>query len=67
MSAFSLVLALTAEAQTKQADLIKEESWVSYRLVHPLHTIEATSKDVVYQIELDRRNRKSKASQLKWM
>jgi len=53
MSAFSLVLALTAEAQIGQADLIKDESWVSYRLVHPLHTIDATSKDVVYQIELD--------------
>jgi polyisoprenoid-binding protein YceI len=53
ISAFSLVLASAAWAQLKQVDLIKEESSVSYRLVHPLHTIEATSKDVVYQIDLD--------------
>jgi polyisoprenoid-binding protein YceI len=51
--AFSFVSALKAEAQIRQADLIKNESWVSYRLVHPLHTIDAISKDVEYYIKLD--------------
>jgi polyisoprenoid-binding protein YceI len=59
--AFTLVLAHTAGAQVKQADLIKQESSVSYRLVHPLHTIDATSKDVVYQIELDPTKQEIKA------
>ncbi|MGA9363929.1 MAG: YceI family protein [Bacteroidota bacterium] len=52
-SALLLALVSAAGGQTKQVDLIKDESSVSYRLVHPLHTIEATSKDVVYQIDFD--------------
>ncbi len=33
--------------------LIRDESWVTYRLVHPLHEVEATSKDVAYTVALD--------------
>ncbi len=44
--------AITA-AQTKQAELLKDESSITYRLVHPLHEIEATSRDATYQLEID--------------
>jgi polyisoprenoid-binding protein YceI len=41
------------EAQTKQVALLKDESSITYRIVHPLHEIEATSKDATYQLEID--------------
>ena len=31
--------------------MIRDESSVTYRIVHPLHKIEATSKDVVYLLD----------------
>ncbi len=34
-------------------ELIKDESSVTYLLVHPLHKIEATSKDVAYVLNAD--------------
>ena len=40
-------------AQTKAVELIKDESSMTYRLVHPLHKIEATSKAVVYNVQID--------------
>jgi polyisoprenoid-binding protein YceI len=33
--------------------LIKDESSVTYRLVHPLHKIESTSNDVMYRLDVD--------------
>jgi polyisoprenoid-binding protein YceI len=39
--------------QTKQVELLKDESSITYRIVHPLHEIEATSKDATYQLEID--------------
>jgi polyisoprenoid-binding protein YceI len=48
-----LFLHLVAFAQTRHLDLVKEESSVTYRLVHPLHEIEATSKDIQYILEAD--------------
>ncbi len=44
-----------AEAQTKGA-LIKDESRLTYFLSHPLHEVEATSKDVVYRLDVDPAN-----------
>ncbi len=43
-------------AQTK-AELIKDESKLTYNVSHPLHEVEATSKDVMSTIELDPANR----------
>ena len=40
-------------AQTKIVDAVKEVSSVTYKLVHPLHEIEATSKEVIYKVEID--------------
>jgi polyisoprenoid-binding protein YceI len=48
-----LILRFGASAQTTNLDLVKEESFVTYRIVHPLHEIEATSKDVQYVIQAD--------------
>ena len=40
-------------AQPRHMESRKNESSVTYRLVHPLHTIEATSKEVVFRLSLD--------------
>jgi polyisoprenoid-binding protein YceI len=48
-----LVLGSGAIAQSKIVDALKDESFVTYRIVHPLHTIVATSKDVAYRLEFD--------------
>jgi polyisoprenoid-binding protein YceI len=40
-------------ARGQAARLIKEESLVIYKMVHPLHSFEATSKDVTYRLEFD--------------
>ncbi len=48
-----LFLRFAVCAQTRHLDLLKEESSVTYRLVHPLHEIEATSKDIQYILEAD--------------
>jgi polyisoprenoid-binding protein YceI len=39
--------------QTFLVDPSHATSSMTYRLVHPLHKIEATSKDVVYRLEVD--------------
>ena len=41
------------EAQPKDLQSVADKSWVAYRLVHPLHVIDATSKNVQYHVELD--------------
>jgi polyisoprenoid-binding protein YceI len=43
----------TAESQAKRVDLIKDESKVTYQISHPLHEIEASSKEVVYRLDID--------------
>jgi polyisoprenoid-binding protein YceI len=40
-------------AQTKTVEALKNESSISYYLTHPLHHIEATSKDPWFRIEVD--------------
>ena len=42
-----------APAQVKHLKQSKGESSMTYRMVHPLHKIEATSKEVVYDVEAD--------------
>jgi polyisoprenoid-binding protein YceI len=51
ISAF--LFAAPAGAQTKHLAQKKGESSMTYRMVHPLHKIEATSKEVVYDVEAD--------------
>lgn len=48
-----LVACSMAAGQQKNLDAIRDESSVTYRLVHPLHRIESTSKDVHYSLDVD--------------
>lgn len=48
-----LICSSVSVAQTKQLELLKDESSITYKLVHPLHEIEATSKDASYQLDID--------------
>ena len=47
------MVGFTSLAQQKHAEVVRKDSWITYRLTHPLHEIEATSKDVVYRLEID--------------
>lgn len=44
---------LPAAAQTTLPDAIKDESSVTYTLVHLFHTVEGKSKNVNYRVEID--------------
>jgi polyisoprenoid-binding protein YceI len=48
-----IISASLAHAQLKQLQALKKESYVTYKLTHPLHEVEATSKDVYCVINLD--------------
>lgn len=48
-----MLSATDAEAQPKVVELVKNESSITYRIVHPLHEIEATSKDATFRLEID--------------
>jgi polyisoprenoid-binding protein YceI len=50
---FCFMIASSAVAQVKTVNSIKEESSATYLLVHPMHEIEATSKEVVYTASLN--------------
>ncbi|HEY6952896.1 MAG TPA: YceI family protein [Bacteroidota bacterium] len=43
----------TASAQSTIAETLKGESWMSYRMVHPLHTFDAKSTSVEYKLDID--------------
>ena len=54
----AILIILTAgagglEAQGRNAETLAGESWVTYRLVHPLHVIDAKSTNVEYKIQLN--------------
>jgi polyisoprenoid-binding protein YceI len=53
MIGLALLVALPAASQPRTIGNIAEGSSMRYHLVHPLHTIEAESKDVKYTLELD--------------
>jgi len=48
-----LLLFTIATAQTKKVQADKKESTMTYKLTHPLHEIEATSKDINCWADLD--------------
>jgi polyisoprenoid-binding protein YceI len=56
-----LICCSTGMAQVKTLDAVKNESSVTYRMVHPLHKIEATSGDVHYKLDLDLAKKEIKA------
>jgi polyisoprenoid-binding protein YceI len=49
----SLLAIGSAPGQSRGIEPIKGESSMTYRLVHPLHKIESTSKEVVYRLQGD--------------
>jgi len=53
--AVTLLVAVTtiAVSQVRTAETLKGESWIAYRLVHPLHVIDAKSTDPEYDVEID--------------
>jgi polyisoprenoid-binding protein YceI len=61
MKTSAILLALSALAsihgillsQTRDLPSIEKESWVTYKLVHPLHEVEATSKEVTFLCGVD--------------
>lgn len=48
-----LFLFTITNAQTKKIQADKKESTMTYKLTHPLHEIEATSKDINCWVDLD--------------
>ena len=50
---FCVMIAASTAAQVKTVNSIKGESSATYLLVHPMHEIEATSKEVVYTASLN--------------
>jgi polyisoprenoid-binding protein YceI len=56
-----LISCSTGLAQVKTLDAVRDESSVTYRLVHPLHKVQATSKDVHYRLDLDLAKKEIKA------
>ncbi len=50
---FLLLRVVFAEAQPTKLDMSKKESSITYKMVHPLHEIEATSKEADLQLEAD--------------
>jgi len=49
----AVLAVVPAPAQARHLKQLKGESSMTYRMVHPLHKIEATSKDVTYDVEAD--------------
>jgi polyisoprenoid-binding protein YceI len=49
----SAIVTTAAFAGTPVMHVVHDESTVTYRLVHPLHKIEASSKDVEYTLQAD--------------
>jgi hypothetical protein len=55
LSILTLLLGVVAlvSAQPRIVEALKGESWIAYRLVHPLHVIDAKSTSPVYRVGLD--------------
>ena len=49
----TVLAVVPAPAQVRHLVQKKGESSMTYRMVHPLHKIESTSKDVIYDLEAD--------------
>ncbi|MGE5352595.1 MAG: YceI family protein [Acidobacteriota bacterium] len=53
----ALIINLTLNAQAKRFEADKKQSEISYKLTHPLHEIDAVSKDASVWIDLNQANR----------
>lgn len=61
LTALFLIAGAGLVAQTKSIDVIKDESSITYKLSHPMHHIEATSKDGWFHVEIDPAKREIKS------
>ena len=50
---FTLLASSLTTAQPRVAETLAGESWIAYRIVHPLHVIDAKSTSAQYSVELD--------------
>jgi polyisoprenoid-binding protein YceI len=50
---FVFIAASSVSAQLKKIDALKKESSITYKLTHPLHEIEATSKESICRLTVD--------------
>lgn len=48
-----IMFSVFSYAQPKKFDALKDNTSITYKIVHPLHEIEATSKDVLSQVEVN--------------
>ena len=55
LTAFLIVLitASTVSAQLKKIEAVKKESSITYKLTHPLHEVEAISKESICRLNVD--------------
>ena len=53
LTAWILIVTAAMFGQTKSVDVMKDESSITYRINHPMHHIEATSKDGWFRVEVD--------------
>jgi len=61
VAAWMLISGASALAQPKRIDLIKDASTVTYQISHPLHEVEATSKEVAYSLDIDTEKKEIKS------
>jgi polyisoprenoid-binding protein YceI len=53
LTALALIAGSTIVGQTKSVEVIKSESTITYQINHPMHHIEATSKDGWFHVDVD--------------
>lgn len=51
--AIIILFAVNIYSQSRKYEAVKNESYITYKLVHPLHEIESTSKSAICLIEAD--------------
>jgi len=59
---FVFISASTATAQLKKIEAVKNESSITYKLTHPLHEIEATSKESTCRLNVDLNSKQIKSA-----
>jgi polyisoprenoid-binding protein YceI len=57
---FFLLISLTVSAQPKKYEAVKQDSFITYKLTHPLHEVEGTSRSAVCLIYADAQKKEIK-------
>ena len=56
------IITSTVTAQIKKIEAVKKESSITYKLTHPLHEIEATSKESICRLDVDLNSKQIKSA-----